>query len=74
LPHLRQLAAQAENFQIVIDGSVQPVDGTSASAPVVASVIALLNDRLLAAGRPTLGFLNRAQALCSCRPRRSTKV
>jgi tripeptidyl-peptidase-1 len=61
LPHLRQLSAQAENFQIVIDGSVMPVDGTSASAPVVASVIALLNDRLLAAGRPTLGFLNRAQ-------------
>jgi tripeptidyl-peptidase-1 len=74
LPYLRQLTAQADNFQLVVDGSVINVAGTSASAPVMAGVIALLNDRLLAAGRPTLGFLNRAQALCSCLFRRSTKV
>lgn len=30
----------------------------SASAPIVASVIALLNDALIAAGKPVLGFLN----------------
>ncbi|KAF7290721.1 Family S53 protease-like protein [Mycena indigotica] len=31
---------------------------TSASAPAVASMISLINDRLLAAGKPVLGFLN----------------
>jgi tripeptidyl-peptidase I len=32
--------------------------GTSASAPSFASVIALINDQLVAAGKPVLGFLN----------------
>ena len=32
--------------------------GTSCSSPIFASVIALLNDRLIAAGRLPLGFLN----------------
>jgi tripeptidyl-peptidase-1 len=34
------------------------VGGTSASTPVVAGAIALLNDELLAAGKPPMGFLN----------------
>jgi tripeptidyl-peptidase-1 len=34
------------------------VGGTSASAPVFASVVALLNNARLAAGQSTLGFLN----------------
>lgn len=33
-------------------------DGTSASTPAVAAVIALINDALAAKGRPPLGFLN----------------
>ncbi|KAI0481640.1 peptidase S8/S53 domain-containing protein [Xylaria cf. heliscus] len=32
--------------------------GTSAAAPVVAGVIALLNDARLRAGKPTMGFIN----------------
>ncbi|KAJ7458114.1 peptidase S8/S53 domain-containing protein [Mycena latifolia] len=32
--------------------------GTSTSAPTVAVIIALINDRLLATGKPVLGFLN----------------
>ncbi|KAJ4420660.1 hypothetical protein N0V82_004226 [Gnomoniopsis sp. IMI 355080] len=32
--------------------------GTSASAPIVASMITLINDKRLRAGKPTLGFLN----------------
>ncbi len=32
--------------------------GTSVSSPSFASVIALLNDRLVAARKPVLGFLN----------------
>ncbi|KAJ7196646.1 family S53 protease [Mycena pura] len=43
------VAAQGENYVI---------SGTSASTPAFASLIALLNDQLITAGKPTLGFLN----------------
>jgi tripeptidyl-peptidase I len=43
---------------IVWAGNVTTVGGTSASSPTFASVIALVNDALLAAGKPVLGFLN----------------
>lgn len=52
------IAAQSQNFSVVWNGTVIPVDGTSASSPLFSSVVALVNDALLAAGRPTLGFLN----------------
>jgi tripeptidyl-peptidase-1 len=39
-------------------GALTPSGGTSAAAPVTASLIALLNDARLRAGKPTLGFLN----------------
>lgn len=51
------IAAKADNFLIWADG-ISAINGTSASTPTVASVVALLNDRLLAQGRPQLGFLN----------------
>ncbi|PRP76979.1 hypothetical protein PROFUN_14713 [Planoprotostelium fungivorum] len=35
-----------------------PVDGTSASSPAVAGLFTLINDQLLNAGKPQLGFLN----------------
>ena len=34
------------------------VGGTSASTPVFAAIVALVNDALLSKGRPVLGFLN----------------
>lgn len=34
------------------------VDGTSASTPVIAAMIALINDARLRVGQPSLGFLN----------------
>ncbi|KIW04564.1 uncharacterized protein PV09_04315 [Verruconis gallopava] len=52
------VAAQGVNYSVVYNSSVIPVDGTSASTPGFSSVIALVNDALLAAGRPTMGFLN----------------
>ncbi|KAJ6529439.1 family S53 protease-like protein [Mycena vulgaris] len=52
------VAAQAWNFQIVSGGVTDLSGGTSASAPVFAAIISLINDRLVAAGRPILGFLN----------------
>ena len=40
-------------------GKVEPVDGTSASTPLLAALVARLNDALSAAGKPQgLGFLN----------------
>jgi tripeptidyl-peptidase-1 len=34
------------------------INGCSASAPTAASIVSLVNDALLAAGKPVLGFLN----------------
>jgi len=39
-------------------GVLTPNGGTSAATPLVAGIIALLNDHLLRSGRPALGFLN----------------
>ncbi|KAK3068227.1 hypothetical protein LTR53_014373 [Teratosphaeriaceae sp. CCFEE 6253] len=43
---------------IVWAGNVSTIGGTSASSPTFAAVIALVNDALIAKGRPALGFLN----------------
>ncbi|KAJ7834704.1 subtilisin-like protein, partial [Mycena olivaceomarginata] len=43
---------------IVQNGDSVAVGGTSMASPVFASVIALLNNELIAAGKPALGFLN----------------
>ncbi|KAJ5949891.1 Peptidase S8/S53 subtilisin/kexin/sedolisin [Penicillium verhagenii] len=52
------VAAQGENYAIYEKGSLSAVDGTSCAAPTFAGVIALVNDALIQAGKPALGFLN----------------
>ena len=52
------VAAQGYRRVIVWSGHRFIVDGTSASAPTFAAVVALVNDALLAEGKPPLGFLN----------------
>lgn len=52
------ISAQSVNFVVTLKGKLGLVSGTSASTPVVASIIALLNDDLLSRGKPVLGFLN----------------
>ncbi|KAH8987735.1 subtilisin-like protein [Lactarius hatsudake] len=58
------VAAQALDFEIVLNDDLDLMDGTSCSAPlaanlqVVAGIISLLNDYQLSKGRPVLGFLN----------------
>ncbi|KAJ7823240.1 subtilisin-like protein [Mycena olivaceomarginata] len=52
------VSLQGWNFLIEANGFVGDVSGTSASSPSVAAIIALVNDQLLAAGKPVLGFLN----------------
>ncbi|KAK5111852.1 hypothetical protein LTR85_011750 [Meristemomyces frigidus] len=52
------LAAQGSNFTIYWNGSLVPVSGTSASTPAMSAILALVNDALVAAGKPKLGFIN----------------
>ncbi|KAF7288912.1 Family S53 protease-like protein [Mycena indigotica] len=52
------VALQAWNYQVVVAGEPDTSGGTSASTPAFAGMIALLNDQLLAKGKPVLGFLN----------------
>ncbi|KAI0085901.1 family S53 protease-like protein [Irpex rosettiformis] len=52
------VAAIGTNLEIVVNGRTELVNGTSCSSPIFASIVALLNDELLAAGKSPLGFLN----------------
>ncbi|KAF7346621.1 Family S53 protease-like protein [Mycena sanguinolenta] len=54
------VAVQGVGLDLVIGGTTFPGigAGTSFSAPIFASIIALINDRLLAAGKPVVGFMN----------------
>jgi tripeptidyl-peptidase I len=52
------VSAQGVSVEIVVDGQAETVDGTSCASPIFASVVALLNDELAAAGKSPLGFLN----------------
>ncbi|KAF2149201.1 subtilisin-like protein [Myriangium duriaei CBS 260.36] len=52
------LAAQGVAFDVIYNGSLIHLDGTSAATPTAAAVFALVNDALIAAGRKPLGFLN----------------
>lgn len=52
------VAAMGYRIVTVWNGTTRVVDGTSASAPIFAGVVALVNDALIAEGKPTLGFLN----------------
>ncbi|ETW85061.1 serine protease S53 [Heterobasidion irregulare TC 32-1] len=52
------VSAMGENVEIVWDAETGTVAGTSCSSPIFASVVALLNDELIAAGKSPLGFLN----------------
>ncbi|KAK7040603.1 family S53 protease-like protein, partial [Favolaschia claudopus] len=52
------VAVQGGNLACVFQGRWMTIGGTSLSSPIFASVIATINDRLKAAGKPVLGFLN----------------
>ncbi|KAJ6500787.1 subtilisin-like protein [Mycena sanguinolenta] len=52
------VSASGENVLIVQGGRTGLVAGTSCASPIFASVIGLLNNELLNAGKPVLGFLN----------------
>ena len=52
------VAAIGLKVAVVFLGQTLAVGGTSASAPIVASIVTLLNERRLAAGKGPIGFLN----------------
>jgi len=52
------VAAQGNHDAIAWNGIIRTIGGTSASSPTFAAVISLVNDALLAADKPVLGFLN----------------
>ena len=46
------------NYQVFLGGTLYAVDGTSASAPVMAAFISLVNSRRKASGLSTMGWIN----------------
>ncbi|KAJ6448227.1 subtilisin-like protein [Mycena vitilis] len=52
------VSIQGWNFVMVNSSKVVPIGGTSISSPTFASIIALINDRLISARKPPLGYLN----------------
>ncbi|ATY62440.1 aorsin endoprotease precursor [Cordyceps militaris] len=60
-PHGRgipDVAASAANYVVVVNGQLQTVLGTSASAPTFASLVSKLNDARLSMGKRPVGFMN----------------
>ncbi|THU82569.1 subtilisin-like protein [Dendrothele bispora CBS 962.96] len=54
------ISANGANYVVAVNGEFRLVFGTSASAPVVASIITLVNDARIAAGKKPVGFINPA--------------
>lgn len=52
------VSAQGYQYAVIWNGTKHLLSGTSASAPTFASIIVLVNDALIAEGKPALGFLN----------------
>ena len=52
------VSAQGSNYLVRLQGAYYAIGGTSASAPTFSSVIALVNDALIAKGLKPLGYMN----------------
>lgn len=52
------ISANGANYVIAVDGEFSLVYGTSASSPVVGSIITLINEQLAASGKSPVGFIN----------------
>ncbi|KAH7925917.1 hypothetical protein BV22DRAFT_1010230 [Leucogyrophana mollusca] len=52
------LSANGAHYAVAIDGQMTPAFGTSASAPVVGAILALVNDARIALGKKPIGFIN----------------
>jgi len=52
------VSLNGENYQVVVGGKTGSVSGTSASTPVFAAIVSMLNAELSKAGKKSIGFLN----------------
>ena len=52
------ISAQSTRYEVVIGGKIRIISGTSASAPVIAGMISLVNAGRLAAGKNSVGWFN----------------
>ncbi|CAA7270109.1 unnamed protein product [Cyclocybe aegerita] len=52
------ISANGANYVVAVDGKFSRVFGTSASAPVVGSILTMVNDARLAIGKKPIGFIN----------------
>ncbi|KAF8265229.1 subtilisin-like protein [Lactarius quietus] len=55
-----RLIPERANYVIALDGLFEVVFGTSAAAPLVGSMIAMVNDARLSVGKSPVGFINPA--------------
>merc|ERR1712107_137043 len=53
------VSALGQGYQVYVDGDVETIGGTSASTPVFAGMISLLNEARIKAGKPAMGYLNK---------------
>lgn len=54
------ISANGANYVVAVDGRFARVFGTSASTPVVGSILAMVNDARLTIGKKPIGFINPA--------------
>ncbi|RDL33939.1 Subtilisin-like protein [Venustampulla echinocandica] len=52
------ISAQGLYFAFVFNLTESSISGTSASCPLMSSVVSLVNDALISSGKPTMGWLN----------------
>ncbi|KAG4429367.1 hypothetical protein IFR05_015153 [Cadophora sp. M221] len=52
------IAAQGYRYATIWNGTLVSLDGTSAATPTAAAIFSLVNDALIAEGKPPMGFLN----------------
>ncbi|CAK4033798.1 Tripeptidyl-peptidase SED2 [Lecanosticta acicola] len=52
------ISARSYHYITVWNGTARLIDGTSAASPAAAAIFALVNDALVAEGKPALGWLN----------------
>ncbi|KAH9844650.1 Pro-kumamolisin, activation domain [Teratosphaeria destructans] len=55
---LPDISANGANYVVAIDGEWALVYGTSASSPTLGSILTLINEARLEAGKSTIGFIN----------------
>merc|ERR1712039_1125779 len=52
------LSALGEGYQVIANGQLEAVGGTSASTPAFAALVSLLNEARLEAGKKPMGYIN----------------